>query len=221
MKLPDSDKKVIIAPSLLASDFGNLQSEILKATTAQADWLHIDVMDGTFVPPITFGDNLVSVAKKNSSLPLDVHLMIVEPEKHIETFAKAGANIITVHQETCPHLHRTLASIKDLGVSAGASINPATPVESLFDCLEVADLVLVMTVNPGWGGQKFIHSCLKKIEKIQNEISRRGLSTRIEVDGGINSETAKLCRQAGASIFVAGSYLFSAANMKDAIASLK
>lgn len=208
MSLPTPCPNPTIAPSILAANFGNLQKEIEDITAAGADWLHIDVMDGTFVPPITFGDNLVTLAKKTTKLPLDVHLMIVNPEKHLESFANAGANVITVHQEVCPHLYKTLTAIRALGCASGVSINPATPVENVFDALEVADLVLVMTVNPGWGGQPFIPGCLEKIKKLSAEIKRRGLKTRIEVDGGINPSTAKECALAGASIFVAGSAVF-------------
>lgn len=221
MSLPNSPSTSIIAPSLLAADFGNLEKEIKEITKAGADWLHIDVMDGTFVPPITFGDNLVCLAKKATNIPLDVHLMIVNPEKHLETFAKAGANVITVHQEVSPHLHKTLAGIRALGCGSGVSINPATPVESIYDALEMADLVLIMTVNPGWGGQSFIPSCLDKIKKLSTEIKRRSLRTRIEVDGGINAHTAKECATAGATIFVAGSSIFGSSDRSEAIKNLR
>lgn len=221
MALPTPCPSPTIAPSILSADFGNLSAEIQSITKAGADWIHVDVMDGTFVPPITFGDNVVSIAKKATSIPLDVHLMIVDPEKHLESFAKAGANVITVHQEVCPHLHKTLGGIRALGCAAGVSINPATAVESIFDVLSEADLVLVMTVNPGFGGQKFIAECLTKISKLSAEIKRRGLNTRIEVDGGINPSTAKQCRDAGASIFVAGSAVFGAADRGEMIKQLR
>ena len=221
MTLFSDQAKVIVSPSVLAADFGNLSHEIENISASGADWIHIDVMDGVFVPPITFGDNLVKIAKKASQLPLDVHLMIVNPEKHIQSFAEAGASVITVHQEASNHLHRTLASIRELGVSPGVSINPATPAENVFEVLEVADLVLVMTVNPGWGGQAFIPACLEKIKKLRAEIQRRGLKTRIEVDGGINDCTAKQCLDAGASILVAGTAIFGSADRAAAIRSLR
>ncbi len=210
-----------IAPSVLAADFANLQSQIEEVIKAGADWLHLDIMDGRFVPPITFGDNMVTAAKKLTGIPLDVHLMIEEPEKHIETFAKAGANVITIHQEASAHIHRTLGAIRQLGCASGLALNPATPVENSFDCLEVTDMVLIMTVNPGWGGQPFIHSCIEKIKKLDAEIKRRNLKTRIEVDGGINAETAKLCKAAGASVLVAGSYIFGSKNKAEAISYLR
>lgn len=221
MTLFSDSSKVIISPSVLAADFGNLSNEIENISACGADWIHIDVMDGVFVPPITFGDNLVKVAKKASKLPLDVHLMIVNPEKHIQSFAEAGASVITVHQEASDHLHRTLSSIRELGVAPGVSINPATAAENVFEVLEVADLVLVMTVNPGWGGQAFIPACLEKIKKLRTEIDRRGLKTRIEVDGGINHSTAKHCLDAGASILVAGTAIFGSNDRSVAIRNLR
>ena len=208
----------IIAPSILAADFSKLGDEIRSVEAAGADWLHIDVMDGTFVPPITFGANMVSLAKSVSKLFLDVHLMIVNPELHIQSFKEAGANRLIIHQECSPHLHRVLGEIKKSGMSSGACVNPGTPVSTLYDALEVCDLVLIMTVNPGWGGQPFLPSCLKKIEQLKSEIVKRNLCVHIQVDGGINPETARQCRDAGADVMVAGSSVFGA---KDRAALIK
>lgn len=212
-------QKAQISPSLLAADFGNLSSEIQSVSSA--DYLHIDVMDGSFVPPITFGTNMVEVAKKHSALPLDVHLMINYPEKHIENYSRAGASILTIHQEVSPHLHRTLETIKSFSMKAGVAINPGTPAETVLDVLEIADLVLVMTVNPGWGGQKFIESTLSKIATIKNASITKNPSLLIEVDGGIDEKTALLCRKEGANMLVAGTYIFSSSDRTLAINNLR
>ncbi|MFQ3543381.1 ribulose-phosphate 3-epimerase [Halobacillus rhizosphaerae] len=210
-----------IAPSILASDFSKLGEEIKDVEKGGADYIHVDVMDGHFVPNITIGPLIVDSIRPLTQLPLDVHLMIEEPDRYIEAFAKAGADIITVHQEACPHLHRTLQLIKSHDVKAGVVVNPATPAELLKPILEEIDLVLVMTVNPGFGGQSFISSMVPKILQISEWRKQMGLSFEIEVDGGIKQETAALCTEAGADVLVAGSAVFNQEDRQKAIKQLR
>lgn len=206
-----------IAPSILSADFSKLGEEIQDVEKGGADYIHVDVMDGRFVPNITIGPLIVEAIKPITKLPLDVHLMIENPDAYIQMFAEAGASIITVHQEACPHLHRTIQLIKDNGVKAGVVVNPATPVEMIKDILHEVDLVLIMTVNPGFGGQSFINHAIQKIEQVATWREVFNLSFEIEVDGGVNVDTAKLCTDAGADVLVAGSAVFKQSNRHQAI----
>ncbi|AMM40634.1 ribulose-phosphate 3-epimerase [Candidatus Desulfofervidus auxilii] len=198
-----------IAPSILAADFANLASEIKAVEEAGADWLHIDVMDGHFVPNLTIGPPVVASLRKVTGLPLDVHLMIEKPDNYLEAFAQAGADILTVHVETCPHLYRTLESIHKLGKKAGVALNPATPLSFLEPILEEVDLILIMSVNPGFGGQKFIPQALSRIQTVREWIKKYNLKVDLEVDGGISENTLSEVVKAGANVFVAGSAIFS------------
>jgi ribulose-phosphate 3-epimerase len=198
----------IIAPSILSADFTKLGEEIRACESAGADWIHVDVMDGHFVPNITMGPFIVEACKRITSLPLDVHLMIEKPERHLEAFAKAGANILTVHVETCPHLHRTLQQIKSLGCKAGVVLNPGTPVGALEAVLGEADLVLVMSVNPGFSGQAFIPASIARVAEIRKRLDALGSSAWLEVDGGVTAENAGKLRDAGATAFVAATAIF-------------
>ncbi len=213
--------KHIIAPSLIAADFTNLQQQINLVNNGTADWLHFDVMDGRFVPNITFGFVVLEAVKKMCTKPIDVHLMIVEPEKYIETFRAAGADTITVHYETCPHIHRTLTQIKNTGARAGVAINPGTPVSVLEDILELTDMVLIMSVNPGFGGQKFIYQSVVKVQKLRDICDQRNLNTLIEVDGGIGMQNAEVLLKAGADVLVAGNSVFGDANPMEMMQRLK
>lgn len=212
---------VLVAPSLLSADFSKLGEEIKAVEEAGADLLHLDVMDGVFVPNITFGPLVISALRPLTRLPFDVHLMIIEPERYLKEFAEAGADLICIHAEASVHLHRSVWKIKELGKKAGVSLNPHTPLNVLEYLLEDLDFVLVMTVNPGFGGQRFIENCLSKIKKLKKLIEEKGLSVSIEVDGGINEETAPLVVKAGANILVAGSAIFGKKDYKSAILSLK
>lgn len=198
-----------LAPSILSADFSILGQEVKDVEKAGADYIHIDVMDGHFVPNITIGPLIAEAIRPVTSLPFDVHLMIDNPGQYISNFVNAGADIISVHTEACQHLHRVLYQIKETGIKAGVVLNPATPVEMIKDVLTDVDLCLLMTVNPGFGGQKFIPSVLKKIKQVKQLKEELGLNFEIEVDGGVNAETAKLCVEAGAEVLVAGSYIFN------------
>ncbi len=211
----------LLAPSILSADFSNLSREIRYVELAGADIIHCDVMDGKFVPNITFGPLVVSAVNKITDLPLDIHLMIEDPDLHLEAFIKAGADYITVHQEAVVHLNRTLNRIKELGAKAGVAINPSTPVETLTEVLDLADLILVMSVNPGFGGQKFIQNSVSKIRKLNELKNEHGYKYWIEVDGGINKETIGEVSAAGCNIFVAGSSIFSSDNISAAATELK
>ena len=221
--MPDEVKQNIkLAPSILSADFARLGEQVAEATKAGADYIHVDVMDGHFVPNITIGAPGVAAIHSYTSLPLDVHLMIEAPEQQIKQFADAGADIITVHIEACPHVHHVVQMIKKLGVKAGVSLNPGTPMETLDEILTTLDLVLVMTVNPGFGGQTFIEGMLDKIAHLRAELDKKGLATELEVDGGINAEIAPRVVQAGARVLVAGAAVFSSGQtVKEALQKIR
>ena len=216
-----SARNARIAPSILSADFSRLGEEVQAVEQAGADWLHVDVMDGRFVPNITIGPLVVEAVKRATSLPLDVHLMIVEPERYIGDFVRAGAATVGVHVETCPHLHRTVAQIREAGARASVVLNPATPAQSVEEVLGDVDQVLVMTVNPGFGGQKFIDATLPKIETLRRWIDERGLDVALEVDGGIGPESIERSARAGADVFVAGTAVFKAHSYSEAITALR
>jgi ribulose-phosphate 3-epimerase len=211
---------IIVAPSLLSADFADLRSAVKMVNESDAGWLHLDVMDGVFVPNISFGLPVIRAVKTVTSKPLDVHLMIVNPEKYISEFRKAGADILTVHYEACTHLHRTVQQIKAEGMKAGVALNPHTPVEVLEDILDEIDLVCMMSVNPGFGGQKFIPHTYEKIARLRDMVKRKRLSTYIEADGGVDLNNYKDVILAGANVLVAGNTVFTAANPRQVIAQL-
>ncbi len=214
-------RKVLIAPSILSANFTNLDKQIKIVEKAGADWLHLDIMDGNFVPNITFGPLVVEAIRKITHLPLDAHLMIINPDRYIEQFYKAGVDVLTVHVETCPHLHRTIQQIKSYNIKAGVTLNPATPTSMIIEIIPFVDLILVMTVNPGFGGQKFIDKMLEKINtisKIRDNMNKKAL---IEVDGGINVKNAKQVFEAGADVLVAGNSIFKNKNISKALIDIR
>lgn len=214
-------KNTIIAPSVLAADFANLQRDIEMINKSEADWFHIDIMDGVFVPNISFGMPVLQAISRHAKKTIDVHLMIVDPDRYIKTFAQLGSNILTVHYEACTHLHRTLQAIKAEGMKAGVALNPHTNIDLLEDVIQDIDLVCIMSVNPGFGGQSFIENTYSKVKKLKALIQRKNALTIIEIDGGVTSKNAKQLVDAGADVLVAGSFVFSSENPMQTISDLK
>ena len=213
--------KPIIAPSVLAADFANLQRDVEMINNSEADWIHVDIMDGRFVPNISFGLPVCEAIQRHAKKPMDVHLMIEQPEKYLKAFKEAGAAVLTVHYEACAHLHRTLQEIKNLGCKTGVALNPHSNVGLLEDVIAAIDVVLIMSVNPGFGGQSFIENTYQKVKKVKEMIVRAGSGTLVEVDGGVNSHNAKPLVDAGADVLVAGSFVFKSADPPDTIRELK
>ncbi len=214
-------KNTLIAPSVLAADFANLQRDIEMINNSEADWFHIDIMDGVFVPNISFGMPVLEAINRHANKTIDVHLMIVDPDRYISTFKKLGADILTVHYEACNHLHRTLQAIKAEGMKAGVALNPHTSVDLLEDVIQNIDMVCIMSVNPGFGGQSFIENTYDKVRKLKALIAKKNANTLIEIDGGVTNKNAKALVDAGADVLVAGSYVFGAENPTATIADLK
>ncbi len=211
----------LIAPSVLAADFANLQRDIELINNSEADWFHIDIMDGVFVPNISFGMPVLKAISKHATKTIDVHLMIVDPDRYIKTFAELGSNVLTVHYEACTHLHRTLQAIKAEGMQAGVALNPHTNVNVLEDTIQDIDLVCIMSVNPGFGGQSFIENTYNKVKQLKELIIRKGANTKIEIDGGVTNKNAKALVDAGADVLVAGSYVFKSETPTETIKGLK
>ncbi|MBP6425492.1 MAG: ribulose-phosphate 3-epimerase [Flavobacterium sp.] len=214
-------KNTLIAPSVLAADFANLQRDIEMINASESDWFHIDIMDGVFVPNISFGMPVLEAISKHAKKTIDVHLMIVDPDRYIKTFADLGANVLTVHYEACTHLHRTLQAIKAAGMKAGVALNPHTSVSLLEDVINDIDLVCIMSVNPGFGGQSFIENTYGKVRQLKALITKKGAATQIEIDGGVTNKNAKQLAEAGADVLVAGSYVFGAQDPIATVADLK
>ena len=220
-KIPHKMKNTLIAPSVLAADFANLQRDIEMINNSEADWFHIDIMDGVFVPNISFGMPVLEAITKHAKKTIDVHLMIVDPDRYIKTFAALGSTILTVHYEACNHLHRTLQAIKAEGMKAGVALNPHTNIDLLEDVINDIDMVCIMSVNPGFGGQSFIENTYSKIEKLKALINRKNASTLIEIDGGVTDKNAAQLVKAGADVLVAGNFVFKATNPTKTISDLK